>query len=145
MKTYCDTTCCDECKLKGTACPGCRETDGHPCGGHCVAAECVRAGGLKALQDCKESIIREINALGIPDLRVDGLHLLNGAFVNLEYTLPSGQKTKLLDDRNVYWGNQVERPGQERCYGIVADEWHLLVCEYGCEGADPKIVLFKRR
>ena len=28
---------------------------------------------------------------------------------------------------------------------VVADEKFILVCEYGCNGADPEIVLYKRR
>ena len=60
---------------------------------------------------------------------------LNGFYVNLEYPLPNGQ----------YLGNQIEIQGSGRCYGIVADEKYLLVCEYGCGGADPQIVVYKRR
>lgn len=35
--------------------------------------------------------------------------------------------------------------GIERCYGVVADERFILVCEYGCNGADPEIIVYKRR
>lgn len=70
---------------------------------------------------------------------------LNGFYVNLEYPLPNGQSVKLLEDNKVYLGNQIEIQGSGRCYGIVADEKYLLVCEYGCEGADPQIVVYKRR
>ncbi len=52
---------------------------------------------------------------------------------------------KLLEDNNIYWGNQVEIPGSDRCYGLAADEKYLLVCEYGCNGVDPEIVTYKRR
>lgn len=93
----------------------------------------------------KRATIAELNALNLPDLQLDDLHLLNGFYVNLEYRLPNGQAVKLLEDKKVYLGNQIERPGQERCYGVVADEKYLLVCEYGCNGADPKIVCYKRR
>lgn len=72
------------------------------------------------------------------------MELLNGFFVNLEYTLPNGQLVKFLKDNNVYLGNQIEIPKSDRCYGLVADEQYLLVCEYGCEGADPEIVLYKK-
>lgn len=41
--------------------------------------------------------------------------------------------------------SQTEYPNSERCYGIAADKEYLLVCEYGCMGADPEIVLYKRR
>ena len=70
---------------------------------------------------------------------------LNGFYVNLEYPLPNGQSVKLLEDNKVYLGNQIEIQGSGRCYGIVADEKYLLVCEYGCGGADPQIVVYKRR
>ena len=52
---------------------------------------------------------------------------------------------KLLEDHRVYLRNQIEIPGSDRCYGIVADDKYLLVCEYGCNGAEPQIVLYKRR
>ena len=70
---------------------------------------------------------------------------MNGFYVNLEYPLPNGQSVKLLEDNKVYLGNQIEIQGSGRCYGIVADEKYLLVCEYGCGGADPQIVVYKRR
>ncbi len=90
-------------------------------------------------------MIDEINALGIKGLQVGDVNILNGFYVNLEYRLPNGQAVKLLEDNRTYWGNQIEIPGSERCYGIAADDAYLLVCEYGCEGADPQIVLYKRR
>ena len=83
--------------------------------------------------------------LSIPDLRITDLNLLNGFYVNLEYPLPNGQTAKFLRDENIYWGNQVERPDNERCYGLVADDDFVLVCEYGCNGTDPQIVLYKKR
>lgn len=66
-------------------------------------------------------------------------------FVNLEYTLPNGTAVKLLEDDKVYLGNQIEQADSQRCYGIVGDESHILVCEYGCGGADPEILLYKKR
>ena len=67
------------------------------------------------------------------------------ALVNLAYPLPGGQAAQFLQDNRVYWGNQIEVPGSERCYGVVADETFLLVCRYGCEGRDPELVLYKKR
>ena len=52
---------------------------------------------------------------------------------------------ELLRDGEIYLGCQVERPGSERCYGLAANGEHLVVCEYGCGGADPQLVLYKRR
>ena len=93
----------------------------------------------------KQTLVEEFNALGIRGLHVNDFNLLNGFFVNLEYTLANGQSVKLLEDNCVYLGNQIEIPGSDRCYGIVADDKYLLVCEYGCNGADPQIVVYKRR
>ena len=142
--SICVSNCCAVCPQKA-ACGGCRATGGHPFGGVCVAAACVEQGGLEELDRWKRATMAELNALNLPDLHLDDLHLLNGFYVNLEYRLPNGQAVKLLEDKKVYLGNQIERSGQDRCYGVVADEDYLLVCEYGCNGADPKIVCYKRR
>jgi hypothetical protein len=91
-------------------------------------------------------LIGEFNKLGIADMdEVTGLNALKGSFINLEYTLASGQKVKLLDDNKIYLGNQLGKAGSDRCYGIAADEKCLLVCEYGEAGVDAEIVVFKRR
>lgn len=144
MTTICGMDCCSACARKD-ACGGCVQTGGHPLGGSCIAAECVEKGGREALLRFKSALIEEINALDIPGLAVSDMNLLIGAYVNLEYTLPSGARVKLLRDDRVYWGNQVEIPGNPRCYGLVADEDILLVCTYGCGGSDPEIVLYKKR
>ena len=144
MKTICGIDC-SECGMVNQ-CRGCAETAGNPFGGGCVAAECIRAGGREAFYAFKGRVIDEANALGIPDMPpVKELFLLHGAYVNLEYSLPSGQKVKFLDDRKIYLGCQMEKDRGERCYGLVADERHLLVCEYGCGGDSPEIVVYKRR
>ena len=67
------------------------------------------------------------------------------ARLSAHLVLPSGARAKLLEDNRVYWGNQVEIPDSPRCYGLVADDRHLLVCTYGCGGSDPEIVLYKKR
>ena len=76
---------------------------------------------------------------------ITNLDQLNGAYVNLEYTLPNGEKMKLLDDTKIYLGYQVEKVNSDRCYGLVADNEYLLVCEYGCNGAEPEIIVYKKR
>lgn len=144
MRAICGMDCCDDCG-KRAACGGCVTCEGQPFGGRCVAAENINCGGMQAFLQLKQALIAQINALGIAHLQVDDLHLLNGFFVNLEYPLPSGQTARLLNDNNVYLGNQVEIPNCERCYGIVADETFLLVCSYGCEGAQPQIVQYQMR
>ena len=144
MQSICGSDCCAACPQRA-ACGGCRETKGHPFGGTCVAAACVERGGMDAWESWKHAAMAELNALCIPDLQIDNLVPLNGFYVNLEYRLPNGQAVKLLEDNKVYLGTQIERSGQERCYGVIADEAYLLVCEYGCNGADPEIVCYKRR
>ena len=144
MKTICGIDCsgCD----RKESCRGCLESNGRPFGGECVTAECFKAGGRECFEKCRARMMDEFNALGIPDMpEVKELVPLCGSFVNLEYLLPGGQKAKLLDDNKIYLGYQLEKQEGERCYGIVADSGHLLVCEYGCNGSDPEIVVFKRR
>lgn len=144
MRAICGMDCCAGCSKK-EACGGCAGCEGEPMGGRCVAAKTISQGGEEAFLRLKNALIAEINALGIPHLQVADLNLLNGFFVNLEYPLPSGQTVKLLNDSNVYFGNQIEVPGSERCYGVVADETFLLVCSYGCEGAGAQIVCYRTR
>ena len=95
--------------------------------------------------DMKEQLIKEFNKLGIADMEeVKELHEGKGSFVNLEFPIPSGQSVKLWDDNKTYYINQIEKAGSTRCYGLVADEKYLLVCEYGVDGADAEIIVFKR-
>lgn len=93
-----------------------------------------------------KKMIEEFNELNIKDLpEITELFELKGEFVNMEYTLLNGEKVKLLDDNKTYYGCQVEKEGLERCYGLVADENYLLVCEYGLNGAEPEIIVYKKR
>lgn len=144
MLSMCGVDCCNECDRKED-CGGCMKTNGRPFGGTCIAAECIKRDGIDAFERLKKELIEEINSLGIKNLQIDDLNLLNGFYVNLEYPLPNGQSVKLLEDDKVYLGNQVERPGSDRCYGVVADDAYLLVCEYGCGGTEPEIIMYKKR
>lgn len=144
MSELCKMDCCKNCPRRAE-CPGCAETGGRPLGGECIAARCVQEKGHEVFLSLKKALIDEINALGIPDLHVDDLNLLPGYYVNLEYPLPNGQTVKLLSDNNIYLGNQIERPANDRCYGVVADTEYILVCEYACGGSDPVILLYKKR
>ena len=135
---YCGTDCCRDCS-RLSECGGCDNCGGHPFGGNCVAADNKDFIGLKLI------LVKEINALGMEGLNVSDLNLLNGGYVNLEYPLGNGTTVKFLNDNDVYFGNQIERDGSERCYGVVANEKFILVCEYGCNGTDPELVLYKRR
>ena len=144
MKTICGIDCAG-CRFKST-CNGCAETNGHPFGGECVAAECYKSGGENCFITYKNHLIDEFNSLKVTDMpTITNLCQLSGAYVNLEYTLPNGEKIKFLDDTKIYLGYQVEKENSDRCYGLVADNDYLLVCEYGCDGADPEIIVYKKR
>lgn len=95
----------------------------------------------------KTQLIEEINNLHIEGLpKLEKLNALVGKFVNLEYTLPNGTKTKFLNDNKTYLGNQLESEfGGDRCFGILADMSFLLICTYEKNGENPELVLFKKR
>ena len=152
MKALCGLLECETCPL-WEKCGGCAETGGKPFGDTCLIAECCKSGGCEnhgqafaAPCRLKEQLIAEFNALDIPDMEeVKSLNALLGAYVNLSYTLPSGQAIRFWDDNKVYLGNQLHKKGSDRCYGLTADENYLLVCEYGDEGRDAEIVVYQRR
>lgn len=149
---------CSICGTDCTACPfsvdcdGCVRTDGHPFQGLCVIASCCASKKLSCCSDCpdspcqlKQTLIAQFNALGIEDMEpVADLNALRGSFINLAFPFPSGAAVKLWDDDKIYLGNQLHKKGSDRCYGIAADETWLMVCEYGCLGEDPRLLLFKR-
>ena len=93
-------------------------------------------------EEFKRQLINEINDLHIDGLpRVDKLNALVGKYVNLEYTLPNGQKVKFLDDQKTYLGNQLESEfGGDRCFGILAGMDFILVCTYEKDGENPELV-----
>ena len=95
----------------------------------------------------KQQLIKEINDLGIEGMpRLDKLNALVGAYVNLEYPLPSGAKVKFLNDGTTYLGNQLEPEfGGDKCFGVLANMDFILICTYGEGGSDPELVLYKKR
>ncbi|MBR2590880.1 MAG: helix-turn-helix domain-containing protein [Clostridia bacterium] len=95
----------------------------------------------------KKQLIDEINALEIEGMpKVDALNALVGRFVNLEYPLAGGNTAKFLDDNVTYLGNQLPSEfGGERCFGILACMDFILICTYEAEGANPELVLYKKR
>ena len=93
----------------------------------------------------KKQLVDEINALHIEGMpKLEGLNALVGSYVNLAYPLPSGERVKFLNDGITYLGNQLET-GDERCFGVLANADFILICTYGCEGADPELLLYKKR
>ncbi len=141
---------CAECELNGS-CGGCADSGGKPFGSECIVAECCKAKGAEGCTSCTEcglrkQLMNEIKALDIPDMgEVAELNTLLGSFINCDYTLPNGQTAKFFDDNSIYLGTQAEKKGSDRCYGLAADEDHLLLCEYGENGTDAEIVVYKRR
>ena len=98
-------------------------------------------------EEFKQQLIREINDLHIEGMpEVKKLNALVGSYVNLAYRLPSGANVKFLDDHTTYFGNQLESElGGDRCFGILANMDFILVCTYEAEGANPELVLYKKR
>ena len=95
----------------------------------------------------KKQLIREINDLHVEGLpEVKSLNALVGSYVNLPYRLPSGMEVKFLNDQTTYLGNQLESElGGGRCFGVLANMDFILICTYEAEGANPELVLYKKR
>jgi hypothetical protein len=102
---------------------------------------------MEAYQQFKLALLDEINALlatqGIS--AIDGLFELVGEYVNLEYPMPSGEKVKLLNDKNIYLGAQIEVADLGICYGVVADTGFILLCSYSVNGSEPELIVYKKR
>ena len=95
----------------------------------------------------KQQLIREINDLHIEGMpKVEKLNALVGSFVNLAYPLPNGTSAKFLNDGTTYLGNQLasEFDG-DRCFGVLANMDFILICTYEAQGANPELVLYKKR
>lgn len=145
METICGANC-EKCNYHEN-CSGCTATCGKPFGGTCVAAEYIKIGGKKQYAEFKNQLLQEINSLlketGIPEAQ--SLCELPGAFVNLEYPIPSGKTVKFLDDSKVYLGTQIEFADMGVCYGVVADTSFILVCSYSVNGSEPELIAYKKR
>ena len=98
-------------------------------------------------EEFKKRLIDEINALHIPGMpELKSLNALVGRFVNLAYPLPGGQQAKFLDDGAPYLGNQLEpEAGGGRCFGVLANRDFILICTYEAEGANPELILYRKR
>ncbi len=95
----------------------------------------------------KRQLIDEINDLHVEGMpKVAKLNALVGKFVNLEYRLPNGMRVKFLNDDTTYLGNQLESKIVEgHCFGVLANMDFLMVCTYGIDGADPELLVYKKR
>ena len=95
----------------------------------------------------KRQLIEEINALHIEGMpKVEKLNALVGRYVNLAYRLPNGENVKFQDDQTTYLGNQLESElGGERCIGVLANMDFIMISTYEAEGANPELILYKKR
>lgn len=138
---------CAVCPSKDT-CPGCVETSGCPFGKQCYVAKYILTGGRENYREFKKGLIDEVNELHIDGMEsVTELYPLVGSFVNLEYPTPGGS-VKLLKDDEVYLGTQAKNlfdDSGKTCYGVIARESFILICEYGENCTSPELVLYKRR
>ena len=98
-------------------------------------------------EEFKKKLIEEINDLHIEGMpRVEKLNALVGKYVNLEYRLPSGVNMKFLDDQTTYLGTQLESEIVDGlCFGVLANMEFIMVCTYEKEGANPELLLYKKR
>ena len=103
--------------------------------------------GAEEFDQFKKQLMEEINALHIEGMpKVESLNALVGGYINLEYRLPNGKMVKFLDDGATYLGNQLECEfGGSRCFGIAANMEFILVCTYEEDGANPELVVYKKR
>ena len=95
----------------------------------------------------KKKLVEEINGLHIEGMpRVEKLSALVGKYVNLAYRLPNGHSVKFLDDQVTYLGTQLESEIVEGlCFGVLANMDFIIVCTYEEEGANPELLLYKKR
>ena len=107
----------------------------------------AEVGGKEKFEEFKKQLICEFNALlqseGLP--KVENLNVLSGEFINMEYTLPNGEKVKFLNDRQTYLGSQLEIEPGSRCIGIAGNMDFLLICSYEENGEDPELIIYKKR
>lgn len=139
---------CAECPSKEN-CKGCAKTNGCPYGKQCFIAKYILTGGKENYDAFKKGLIDEINALNIDGMeKVTELYPLVGSFVNLSYPLPSGESVKFLKDDETYLGAQVKNlfaEDEKTCYGVIARESFIIICEYDEGCLSPEIVIYKRR
>ena len=89
---------CRECELfKSDKCKGCKSTKGCPFGKKCWIANYIEVGGKKEFEAFKEVLENEINSLNIDGMpKIKDLYPLHGEFVNLEYSLPNGDRKSVV-------------------------------------------------
>jgi hypothetical protein len=150
MESICGADC-ENCGYgKNNNCKGCKNTNGCPFGTQCFIAKYILTGGKENYEAFKKELVNEINDLRVPGMpNIDDLTPLNGSFVNLSYQLPSGENVKFLNDNDIYLGTQVESEFNDgeiiRCFGILANTNFIIVSEYGPNGDNPELIIYKKR
>lgn len=150
MESICGANCSDCGYGKNNNCNGCRKSKGCPFGKQCFIAKYILTGGKENYEIFKSQLIDEFNELNIAGMpKIKELFPLNGAFVNLKYPLSNGSTVKFLNNDDIYLGNQVECEFNDgeliRYFGLVANMDFLLVSEYGANGENTEIILYKKR
>ena len=150
MESICGADCSKCGYGKNNNCKGCLVTKGCPFGKQCFVAKYILTGGKENYEIFKKQLIDEINELNILGMpKIKDLNPLNGTFVNLSYHMPNGEFVRLLDDNEIYLGNQVECEFNYdsiiRCFGIVANMNFILISEYGPDGDNPELIMYKKR
>ena len=150
MKSICGADC-DNCEYgKNKGCKGCTNTNGCPFGKQCFVAKYILTGGKENYELFKNQLIDEINDITISGMpKIKELVPLNGSFVNLSYTLPNGNSASFLENDEIYLGTQVESEFNDgniiRCFGVLANMDFILISEYGPNGENPELIIYKKR
>ena len=150
MKSICGADC-DNCEYgKNKGCKGCTNTNGCPFGKQCFVAKYILTGGKENYELFKNQLIDEINEITISGMpKIKELIPLNGSFVNLSYTLPNGNSASFLENDEIYLGTQVESEFNDeniiRCFGVLANMDFILISEYGQNGENPELIIYKKR
>ena len=150
MEAICGADCNNCGYGKNNNCKGCMQTGGCPFGKQCFVAKYILTGGKEKYEVFKKQLVEEINDLNVSGMpKINDLNPLLGAFVNLSYPMPNGENIQLLSNDEIYLGNQVESEFNDantiRCFGILANMNFILVSEYGANGSNPEIILYKKR
>ena len=150
MESICGANCNGCGYGENNNCKGCKATNGCPFGKQCFVAKYILTGGKENYELFKKELIDEINNLNISGMpRIKDLNPLNGSFVNLSYPMPNGEYVKILDDNEIYLGNQVKSEFNDgeiiRCFGILANMNFILISEYGPNGDNPELIIYKKR
>lgn len=145
MGSICGANCNDCDYGKNNNCNRCRKSNGCPFGKQCFIAKYILTGGKDNYEIFKNQLIEEFNSLSISGMpKIKELFPLNVFFVNLKYPLPNGSIVELLNNDEIYLGNQVECEFNDgeliKCFGLV-----VLISEYGANGDNPEIILYKKR